>query len=376
VLSRSRHALRVFLASASAVLVTACAHPNHLEQSLSPSQVRKQAIRRAQVWIATDVRSMDLKAGPQGKGAFAFDEEVACDFVDRKVTGGTPKFYCRIGADDEVKVKYGRSNGEVYAEVAATRLLWALGFPADAMYPVRVVCRGCPADPFHRRGDKADRTVFEIAATERKYPGKSIGIGDSEGWDWSELEEVDEAAGGARRAERDALKLLAVMIQHTDTKPEQQRIICTDGDRRGIAERGCLSPFMMLNDLGETFGKASLFNSTRLSAMNLQQWSSARVWKDSGSCIGNLPRSYTGTLNNPQISEAGRRFLANLLVQLSDEQLSDLFETAHVTSRAIVDGSQTQTASVGDWVSAFKKKRDEVVNRSCERGRSRRGDSD
>ena len=31
---------------------------------------------------------------------------------------------------------------------------------------------------------------------------------------------------GAPRAQRDALKLLAVFLQHTDRKPEQQRIVC------------------------------------------------------------------------------------------------------------------------------------------------------
>ena len=37
---------------------------------------------------------------------------------------------------------------------------------------------------------------------------------------------VDPEFGGAPRAHRDAMKLLAVFLQHTDTKPEQQRIVC------------------------------------------------------------------------------------------------------------------------------------------------------
>ena len=43
-------------------------------------------------------------------------------------------------------MKYGGTNGEVYGEVLATRLLWVLGFGADAMYPVNVICRGCPRE--------------------------------------------------------------------------------------------------------------------------------------------------------------------------------------------------------------------------------------
>jgi hypothetical protein len=74
-----------------------------------------------------------------------------------------------------VKVKYGEKNGEVYGEIAASRLFWALGFKADCMYPARVSCHGCPTDPF--AASKADwqsgtlgnvgRYVFDAAAVER-----------------------------------------------------------------------------------------------------------------------------------------------------------------------------------------------------------------
>src|SRR4029450_11403660 len=92
---------------------------------------RARIIARAQVWRATNIRSMDIMKGPQRAGAFAPRAIVYCDFVDKKLDGNSPKFACRIGADDEVKVKYGGTNGEVYGEVLATRLLWALGFGAD-----------------------------------------------------------------------------------------------------------------------------------------------------------------------------------------------------------------------------------------------------
>ena len=98
---------------------------------------------RAQVWSPTDVSSMDVRTGPTGNGEFKFSATVTCDYVSKQLAGGSPKFACASG-DDELKVKYsapasgsiaGQSNAEVFAEVAATRLLWALGFGADAMYP-------------------------------------------------------------------------------------------------------------------------------------------------------------------------------------------------------------------------------------------------
>lgn len=76
-----------------------------------------------------------------------------CILRDRRVRlsrcglgGQAPKFACTAPPDDEFNVKYGGNNADAYGEVAASRLLWALGFGADRMYPVRIVCTGCPRD--------------------------------------------------------------------------------------------------------------------------------------------------------------------------------------------------------------------------------------
>src|SRR5262249_36734368 len=151
--------------------------------------------------------------------------------------GRSPKFTCAIDGTDKVKVKYGRQNGEVYAEVAATRLLWALGFPADHMYPVRVICRSCPS---HLGGIPVRaRDTYEVdtASVERKVGGHEVSLATREGWTWPELDLIDENAGGAPVAHRDALKLLAAMIQHTDSKSEQQRLLCGHAERSSDGER-------------------------------------------------------------------------------------------------------------------------------------------
>ena len=86
-----------------------------------------------------------------------------------------------IGGDDEVKVKFGGANGEVYGEVLATRLLWALGFGADRMYPVNVVCRGCPDEFGGTRLPNGD-SRFNPAVIERKMAGSEWPREDSSGW--------------------------------------------------------------------------------------------------------------------------------------------------------------------------------------------------
>jgi hypothetical protein len=393
-----------------ATLAAACGPilggPRHQHLAVSPT-IRQALLRRAQVWRPTDVASMDLKAGPAGPGVFAPGASVTCDYVHKSLPGHSPKFECRIAPDDDVKVKYGRDNGEVYGEVAATRLFWALGFGADHMYPVRVLCRGCPS---HLHADAAadgDARVFEVAAIERKMPGRELVTDRIAGWAWPELNDVDEEHGGAPKAQRDALMLLAVFVQHTDSKPEQQRLLCEDesgkektgkkeksgkkdkhakqksgqekdgqekdGDekkekqeKRERLAAACEHPFLMVNDLGLTFGRANLLNRSAVGAVNLELWRTTPIWASEKSCEANLKKSASGTLENPIISEAGRRFLSDLLARLSDRQLRDLFEAARFDLRPRDPADpRSAPARIDEWIDAFRAKRDEIAAKRC-----------
>ena len=231
--------------------------------------VRQASIQRAQVWTPTPVRTMDIMAGPPGPGAFAPNETVSCQYISKTLGGRSPKFACLIPPRDELKVKYGPLNGEAYAEVAATRLFWALGFGAERLYPVRVLCQGCPS------------TIqgTDIASIERKMRGKDIETKSGSGWAWSELDLVDSRLG-APRAHRDALKLLAVLVQHTDSKPEQQRLLCLGEEPKVDDNRLCAETFMMVHDLGLTFGHATAYNRALVSSVNYDEWSGTPIWKD------------------------------------------------------------------------------------------------
>jgi hypothetical protein len=357
---------RLFLASACAVATTVCLRS--AETEIVNSEQRIDAIHRAQVWTKTNVAAMNMVTGPRGPGAFPPGTTVTCDYHEEVFRGTSPKFGCTIEGDDRVKVRYGRTNPEIFAGVAATRLLWALGFGADSLYAVRVICRKCPRrlsldDP---KAAVTGQTEFDYAAIERKMPGREIeapSVGP--GWAWPELDLVDERAGGAPLAQRDALKLLAVLLQHTDSKPEQQKLLCLDKgkDKKKGKTTPCGSTFMMIHDLGMTFGTATLMNRATLSGANLQAWSQTPVWKDAQRCIGNLPPSQTGTLEYPKISEAGRAFLADLLAQLTDAQLRDLFTAARIGDKPGLNGEGG--GAVIDWIAAFKKKRDEIEAARC-----------
>ena len=344
----------------ASALAVGCGHRLTDPSKLVSAAVRMAALRRAQVWKHTDVASMNIVAGPQGKGALKPGELIDCDYAKERLGGNTPKFACtRAGDDDQLKVRYGRENGEVYAGVAATRLLWALGYGADAVYPVHVVCRGCPETIVDDAPRSSGVTRFDIAAIERKFPGRDIESPQTgPGWAWPELDLVDQAEGGAPWAQRDALKLLAVFLQHTDSKAEQQRLVCLGEHKSDRDPADCAEPFMMIHDVGQTFGSANLFNRSTIGSVNYDAWSRTPIWKDPKRCVGNLAQSQTGTLIDPKISEAGRRFLADLLTQLTDHQIRDLFTVARF-------GDKPHGRSVDDWTELFKRKRQEITATTC-----------
>jgi len=351
----------------------ACAHlharevsgPRRLDR-VSP-QARADLLRRATVWRPTRIAEMDLFRGPQGKDGFDPDQQVTCDYVtpDKPLTGHTPKFLCDLGGGDVAKVKY--NSGEVYAEVAASRLLWALGFGADRDYPVQVTCRNCPIEPWFWSSErKVEEKRYQTATIQRRLDGKDIETRDDEGWAWPELDVVDERAGGASRDQRDGLKLLAVFLQHSDSKPSNQRFVCLPGGvvKDEAGHEDCKAPFLYVHDVGLTFGKATLLNNTRV---DLQAWRSQPMWKDPGQCVANMKKSLSGSLADPRIGEGGRKFLADLLAQLSDAQIRDMFRAARFErlEERIRAAEGERLVTLDDWVEVFKHKRGEIVNRKC-----------
>lgn len=329
---------------------------------------RREAIRRASVWAPTDIAAVDFKTGPEATGAFAYNEWVTCTYSQKQLGGKSPKFACETSPGQEIKVKYGPRNAEVFGEVLATRLFWALGFPVDRMYPVRVRCLGCPPDPQKDAKPGPGVTEFDPAAIERKLPGRAMETSSDSGWDWAELEDIGPDAPPGAAAQRDALRLLAAFVQHTDSNAANQRLLCPTGEE--IGSTGCRSPVLMVSDLGLTFGRSGfLILDKNKNSVSLADWIDKPVWKDEALCVAQLSQSFRGTLNNPTISEAGRKFLADLLIQLSDTQLRDLFETARVHLRSSDPsskaGKDARPASVDIWVEVFKLRRAQIVGRVC-----------
>ena len=363
----------VSLAGAVAALV-ACGSPEPPRTHATPAgsasaagasdlgaRLRDQALRRARVWQepATPIASADLAANPEDAGGIRAGEDVACTFLLRPSKGWSPKFECRRPSGEEVKVKYGHNSVEVFGEVAATRLLSALGFGADRMYVVRsVVCHGCPMYPYPKievfdaaRTSEGRDVTFTLAAIERKMHGRAITAGDVDGWTWPELDRIDPAAGGSSRAEVDALRLMAVFLNHWDGKASNQRLVCLDGDD---SKDACARPFALLQDVGETFGPRGV---------DLEGWTRTHIWSDPATCrvsMKDLPYGGAGFVEGP-ISEAGRLFLGGLLRQLSHAQIVALFAGARFPEYV---RQSPAGRNVENWAAAFEDRVRQIVDRS------------
>lgn len=387
--------------------------------------VREEALKNASlIDPSRDPGAADILAGPVNwfpkKNELRFGDYVRCTHVASTMGGATPKFACvitqivresagrltafvapdatqeekneitkRFGNSvefetlrtkkdgsldrDRVKVKFvppGEENREVHAEAAATRLFWALGFHADVIIPVRLVCDHCPAIP------QSERPNYDVhgkdmgwVAIERKIPGETLEQKFDQGWSWKELEEKQ----GQARAVKDALKLLAAFVGHGDNKPEQQRLMCAkdaietteavEKGKRIIYIERCEKPFMVVQDIGATFGGAGKTTDPITAKMSLKHWRSdprKTVWNDRGDCKARLTKSMAAKdgLGDPVITEEGRLYLAARLCRLTDRQIEDIFRVARVED--IKNG-----AKIADWVAVFKAKRDEIVAVDC-----------
>lgn len=309
-------------------------------------QARVDALRRAIVWQvpAVPIERADLSRTP---GALP-DRDVACRFKVDDVNGLTPKFECELPGGETIKVKY--SGPEPYGEVAASRLLRALGFGADRVFFVeRVRCYGCPRYPFptlklitlvgaeklFAKGLDYDSAVdFEWPSIERKSTGEKIETPTGKGWAFHELARVPTAS----RVHADALTLMAVFLAHWDNKSENQRLVCLSG-APGRDGR-CARPMAMLHDVGGTFGPRKT---------DIDGWRGAPIWSDRASCtvsMKTLPHD-GATFSDTTISEKGRRFLADRLTRLTGAQIATLFRAARF---------DRHSGTIDEWTALFKEK--------------------
>ena len=185
--------------------------------------------------------------------------------------------------------------------------------------------------------------TFADVIIERARGGRRIEARKIVGWTWGELARIDASAGGASRAEVDALRLMAVFLAHWDNKPPNQRMVCTDDPHGESDNAQCAKPLLMLQDVGATFGPTK---------MKINKWRETPIWGDAASCridFSMMPYHGAG-FPSLSISEGGRALLAERLKRLSEKQIGDLFTAARFPNPS-------------EWVKAFQEKVAAIADR-------------
>ena len=322
--------------------------------------LRDGALRRARTRVG-DVNREALIAEPDDPKGILTRDEVSCTFVAHAPGGTSLKFDCALDDGEVIRVKYGHQP-EIHAEVAATRLLAALGYASDHVYMVhRVHCRGCPVNPFVTtllldamgmdgdeisRAGSHDQREFEWVSVERKFDAAPIEDETREGWAWWELKNVQ-----ASRVELDAMRLIAVFLAHWDNKADNQRLVCMD-QPFGEDAQACRDSVLMIQDVGATFGPTKV---------NLAQWRHMPVWADRATCTVSMHAlPYRGaTFGDTQISDTARVRVGTELAAFSDAELRTWFADARFPQfyESTDDGKDLDA-----WIAAYRGRVAQILN--------------
>jgi len=284
---------------------------------------------------------------------------------------------------DHFKVKYLKPPfpnhntrfNEVFTDVAATRIMWVLGFPADHVYPVgSVACIGCGDDPFtndlrgNTAGLKDAPTVFKVVNAEREVPWSTIQPDGDETWSWEDAAKFysDGTWTHQQKVEYDAYRLALGLIHYHNAIAQQNRLSCAAwGPKVDGQARVCAQPMPYVHDLGSTFGKAKgaldvLGQNPRGS---FSDWESQTVFTDSGNC--QLRATMDG---DKQVLKDAQDLMIQRLQRMDPQTVKTIFRTARFQ---IMDQKQVRKlrdsgaadpgeAALEQWINTFLKRIEEI----------------
>lgn len=268
-----------------------------------------QSARKAVLWTDPGpVASRDLL---WGNGAADRAPKPPFTFLKEDTDGTQPKVQVRDAAGREWTAKFGE---EVHSGIAASRIVWALGYVADEMYFV----------------DKGTIT----GVTGLKQAAKALGPDGA--FTKASFRLRDERAERAKETwtflknpfvgtkELTGLAILMTMLNNWDIQGDRNNRIlqAADADLYGVT------------DLGATFGKMGAFPAPR------SKWNVADFQKEEfieGVADGMIDLDYEGYGGFNKVSIEHARWFAALASQLTDDQLKAAFRAAGA-SQAETDG--------------------------------------
>jgi hypothetical protein len=283
---------------------------------------------------------------------------------------------------DQVKVNYllppypnhDRRDNEVFTQVAATRILWALGFPADYQYSAQAAnCVGCTTDPFKEnlKENKAslhDRPVgFRVVAIERLMPGDAIEANHDDTWSWADANRFYDNGWTREQKEAfDAYRLALGLLTYHNPLDSQNRLMCAAWKDGADDARVCTRPFIMVQDVGSTFGKPGTFGNSR---GDFGGWQSQTVFANADRCELRYPLK-----GNATVLKDAQDLLLRRLENLDREHVKAIFATSRfdMADQKQLDrlrrsgAANVEDAALNEWTDVFMRHIAEVrAARNC-----------
>lgn len=244
----------------------------------------------AVLWEPVEIASRDLYLGPginlqpQFKGLRYIGRQPGGNNIKHRVMDGNGVEWIAKAAD------------ESQPEVAATRLLWAVGYRTEIDH-------------------LAPKFVIDKVGSYRnvRLEARPDKIKRGERWSWTgnPFLKTKEFAG---------LKIMMALINNWDLKDENT-VILKDGDKN----------YYVVSDLGASFGKLAdkSFSRSGRSVNDPEDYAKSEFIK--GVDNGFIAFHYKGMAEDLMrtITVEDARWMAGLLLQLSDKQIDDAFRAAN-----------------------------------------------
>src|SRR5262249_45213448 len=144
---------------------------------------RTTYLAHATIWTDPGALSpSNLLEGPEGTFPYTAEQAtseagIACTFAKpgKEMGGASSKFVCRTDDGRDLRLKYWdpetrTGNREAFATVAASRLMWALGFNTLHAMSLNVRCDRCPEDPHHGTGAPLTRRYIGMLEAHLPHP--------------------------------------------------------------------------------------------------------------------------------------------------------------------------------------------------------------
>jgi len=258
----------------------------------------------AKLWDSGSVSERNLLLGPGGEEMKPDVSKVT--FIKEETQGHNKKYRIKDAAGHEWVAKFGR---EAQPETVAVRILHGLGYKTEINYLV-------PSLTIPGKG------TFENVRLE----GRPANVKRLDEWKWRENPFVGTN-------ELQGLKIMMVFFTNWDLLDLQNKVL-------QVNNNGEIEHDYIISDLGATFGKLGNNNLPFFFRIG-RQTNNPETWSEAGFVSGvkngKIDFDFKGKgrdLMN-DITVAQGRWLADLLLQLTDQQIEDAFRAANYSPQDV-----------------------------------------